>query len=102
MRTVHHYGRLLYGPATQMIRPRSQEPGYLVPILPVDRIGRAIGFCLAVVAADLLGLLPERGLVGLVAIRGIAARGTWVAWREAFQALPQVIARPPRTLVVGR
>jgi hypothetical protein len=75
-----------------VIRPRSQEPWYLFPEPPLDHTVAAIRLCFEAVAAGLIGLPYERGLVQLAAIRGIGARGTRVAGREAFQALPQVVS----------
>jgi hypothetical protein len=99
---VYCCGYPLGGPSEDVIGPGLSQPGFLAPEVSLDRIGRVIRFCLAAVAAGLLSLLPERRLVRLIAMRRVAARGTRVAWREAFQALAQVISRPAGLLIASR
>jgi hypothetical protein len=70
---VYCCGYPLGGPSVFVILPGPQEPGLLAPQVLLDRIA-----------------LCRAG--PLVAIRGIGARGTRVAGRQAFQALPQVVS----------
>jgi hypothetical protein len=76
-----------------VIRPRSQEPGYLAPIVSFGVVGLAIWFCLMRGGAVQLRVLSRHGTVvfdvgPLVGIRVIAPQRARMTWRQAFEALP--------------
>jgi hypothetical protein len=101
---VYRGGHVLGGPSADVVDPRREEPGHLAPVVALNCVGFAIGV-VSTGAVVLLGLISRRGDVEvplLVAAQVGSARGTRMAWWQAFEALLEVGPGPGCGLVQTR